>query len=471
MKISTNIKNLLRVLSANIFVMGAGIVQSLMLPSVLGPEQYGYWSVYLTYISYAGFFNLGIADGIYLLHGGEEYEKLDKRKFKTYLKFSFIYLTTLCLVACSISIVIANDLTSRLIMIAVALSSWMQCLISSTVMIDQATSRFSIYSKGHVIEKISILIGTFFLFISNYKMALIVIGFSLIGRVITLIYYYSNTKPILFARSYPLSIIKKEIIKYSIAGIWLTLAAIGTTAMTNIGRSFVQSKLGITELGYYSFVFSLLGLFTLFFSAIATVLFPMMKRTSGENYYKQMNNLDSLLNWFGVIILLFIIPAKILLPIVFPQYVPALHCLVVLFPLAILLGKNSMIYFTTYKVERLERQYVYNLGISLVLCFLLNFLSIKIYPDIISPAVSTYISFMIWTLISVYVYNKKSKNHYSYGSLLNITSLLVIILSVSISDKRISYLATYVVILVSASYSSLKILPVIKEEIAHIKMK
>ena len=53
----------------------------LVLPRLIGVEEYGFWQLYLFYVSYVGFAHLGWIDGIYLKYGGKEYSELGVSNF------------------------------------------------------------------------------------------------------------------------------------------------------------------------------------------------------------------------------------------------------------------------------------------------------------------------------------------------------------------------------------------------------
>ena len=46
--------------------MCLSILQTLLVPKVLGVEQYGYWQLYIFYVSYVGLFHLGLSSGVYV---------------------------------------------------------------------------------------------------------------------------------------------------------------------------------------------------------------------------------------------------------------------------------------------------------------------------------------------------------------------------------------------------------------------
>lgn len=73
------IKNFSFTLTSNIIAIAISTLVTLVVPKLIGVEEYGYWQLYLFYSSYIGFLQFGWNDGIYLRYGGFEYNKLDKK--------------------------------------------------------------------------------------------------------------------------------------------------------------------------------------------------------------------------------------------------------------------------------------------------------------------------------------------------------------------------------------------------------
>lgn len=71
--------------------MALSIIQTLIVPKLLGVEQYGYWQLYIFYVSYVGFFHLGLSSGVYLSTGGQTREKMDKPAIKSQMIFGVTY--------------------------------------------------------------------------------------------------------------------------------------------------------------------------------------------------------------------------------------------------------------------------------------------------------------------------------------------------------------------------------------------
>ena len=71
MKIREMAGNALAAFASQGFSFLLSILTSLLVPKVLGVQEFGYWQLFLFYSSYTGFFSLGISDGMYLIEGGK----------------------------------------------------------------------------------------------------------------------------------------------------------------------------------------------------------------------------------------------------------------------------------------------------------------------------------------------------------------------------------------------------------------
>ena len=331
------IKSILNVLSANTLILLVGIVQSFILPSILGPEEYGYWSLYLLYTGYAGFLIFGFCDGFYLKHGGENYDQLDKGTFSSYHWILVSYLLLISVIASSSLIVFMPHDSRLLVFLFVVLGMVLANQRSYFVLLNQATARFSIYAKGHVIEKITILVvAVGCIFINNVNPFYIITA-SVLGKLITVIYFAYYSRDIIFTRPK----LNKEIALSTIdnikVGFTLTLSGVGAMLMTGFGRFVVDSQLGIVELGYYSLMFSVSALFTQLIYAVSTVLFPVFRRVKEDKAQYLLGQLDKLLINFSGIILVLYYPIRYLLEIIYPSYQPAMMPMVYLFPIIIMI--------------------------------------------------------------------------------------------------------------------------------------
>lgn len=84
--------------------MALSVLQTLIVPKLLGVEQYGYWQLYIFYVSYVGFFHLGLSSGVYLTTGGQARDKMDKDSIKSQMIFGVTYQTIMALVIILLSV-------------------------------------------------------------------------------------------------------------------------------------------------------------------------------------------------------------------------------------------------------------------------------------------------------------------------------------------------------------------------------
>ena len=81
------LKNVSLVVLSNGVKLLASLLNIFILPLIFDFEGYGFYKLFILYVSYIGLFHFGFIDGIYLKFGGVSYESLDKKKFKSYTRF------------------------------------------------------------------------------------------------------------------------------------------------------------------------------------------------------------------------------------------------------------------------------------------------------------------------------------------------------------------------------------------------
>ena len=70
---------------SNIIALFGNVILSLLIPKILGMEDYGLYKIFTLYISYIALLHLGFVDGIALKYGGKDYDTLDKEELRSYL--------------------------------------------------------------------------------------------------------------------------------------------------------------------------------------------------------------------------------------------------------------------------------------------------------------------------------------------------------------------------------------------------
>ena len=84
--------------------LAMSILTSLLVPKILGVEQYGYWQLFIFYIGYCGLFQLGLDDGVYLINGGNTRETLDKKSINSQFWYGLVYQVAISVAVAAIAL-------------------------------------------------------------------------------------------------------------------------------------------------------------------------------------------------------------------------------------------------------------------------------------------------------------------------------------------------------------------------------
>ena len=71
-------KNIIGAVGANVVRLMISVALTLLLPKLMGQEQYSYWQLYLFYGTYLAYSSLGWCEGFTLKYGGAHYDELNK---------------------------------------------------------------------------------------------------------------------------------------------------------------------------------------------------------------------------------------------------------------------------------------------------------------------------------------------------------------------------------------------------------
>lgn len=462
-----DIKSILKVISSNFIVLVSGIIITFILPKMVTPLQYGYYSLFNLYVSYAGITLLGYVDGIYLKYGGKSYEKLNKEEFSTYF-WKIIIWEIVFLVIASLIIICSQSGEKLNVLLFTAFGVMLECASSYFMNIDKMTSRFSIYAKENVLYKVLIFIFIIICLLFKIKIYEYLFFGLIIFKIITLIYQMYNSRKIIFTKP---NLIKKEYFKYDLenikVGSILMISLVCTMLMTGFGKFLVESKLGIEQLGYYSFMFSIMSLFTLIINSVSTVLYPQMRNMTLERSSQLTESINKVIELIAPFVLLCYYPCVILIFAFFKSYINTIDCLLFLFPIIIIQTKISIIYNNYYKVMRKEKNMLVNTAISILICIIITIIGFKLSPSIGTVALSTFISYKIWEIINLVYFRKNKYLKIKYIGLSDIIIVLYFVLmrifATNMIIQALLMLTIYILVLIYNRKNIKKILSIMKE--------
>lgn len=375
-EIMTNINY---ILISNVISVSISVLITLFLPKYMGLEEFSYWQLYVFYSTYIGILHIGLADGIYLRYGGDEYDKLNKNKF-----FSQFYILLFSqIVVASIIILynlffLRNSQSMKMLMVYFSIALVIQNSTTLLHFILQATNRIKEFS-------ISLLLGriVFFLLVlvclifTDQKFDKIIMS-DLIGKIVTLIYVIWVCRDIVFQSIIKFRLDWKELTLNISAGIKLMLANIISLLIIGVVRLGIEKSWDIVTFGQVSLLLSVSSLLMLFMSSFGILLFPLLRREDSPDKLKD-NYLElrkGLLN-IALISLLFYYPLKYSLNIWLPEYSSAFEYMMLVFPILLYEGKYSLLTSTYLKNMRKESLLMKVNVAMLLLSILLTYISVS----------------------------------------------------------------------------------------------
>jgi O-antigen/teichoic acid export membrane protein len=369
------IKNFSYTITSNLISLFVSILVVLIVPKLIGIEEYGYWQLYLFYSSYVGFLHFGWNDGIYLRYGGKKYEALDKKLF-----FSQFYMLAIFQLIIAVIIFLTSNIFVINIKKVFVFKMTAICMIIVNVRymliyILQITNKIKEYAKITIMDRIlyCCVIITF-LFVGVREFQLMILA-DLIGKFISLVYSMYCCRDIVFRKISTFYFSFRETIQNINVGIKLMFANIASNLIIGVVRFGIERTWDVSTFGKVSLTLSISNFMMLFINAVGIIMFPILKRTDE----KRLPSIYVIMRDFLMLILLGALivyyPFKVVLSIWLPNYSDSLMYMALVFPMCVFEGKMSLLINTYLKTLRKEKLMLKINLISLALSVVITFIT------------------------------------------------------------------------------------------------
>jgi O-antigen/teichoic acid export membrane protein len=360
------LKNFSYTLISNLVSLVVSSLLVLVVPKLIGIEEYGYWQLYLFYVSYVGFLHFGWNDGIYLRYGGKEYKELDKGLFFSQFCMLFIVQIVIAIIMFAFSIFFIDDAKVFILkMVAV-------CLVIHNVRfmllyILQGTNRIKEYAKITLIDRILYCLLIILLLLLGNRQYKLMIAADIIGRLISLLYAMYCCKEITFSNISNFYFSISETMNNIRVGIKLMVANIASMLIIGVVRLGIERVWDISTFGKVSLTMSISNLMMIFINAVGIIMFPILRRNNESRlpfiYTTMRNFLMTLL--LGMLIAFY--PLKFALSAWLPQYAESLMFMALVFPICVYEGKMALLINTYLKAMRKEKLLLFVNVVSVIL--------------------------------------------------------------------------------------------------------
>lgn len=369
-------------------------------------ETYGYFQLYMFYISYVGVSYLGWCDGIYLREGGKFYKDLDKSLYSTQFWILGFFEVILYSIILAFSLFLASDANKHFVYMFVCVAGVGMCLRWFITYILQATARIKEFAIVTISERIVYLALILFIFALGYKNYILLIAADVVGKYVSLSIGVWYCRDMVFAKLLSLKSVLGEIKENISAGIKLMFAGLSSMLIIGVIRFWVQSKWDIATFGKVSLTLTISNMVMTAINAIAVVLYPMLRRTSQEQLSRLYSIMRILL--MGIIFagLIFYYPLQRILSAWLPQYIESIRYAAILLPVCAYESKMAMLINTYLKALRLENMLMICNIAALAVSMICAFLSIAVFESITLAIISILISLMFRGILSELVLSR-----------------------------------------------------------------
>lgn len=330
------------------------IVTTLLVPKVLGIEEFGYWQLFIFYIGYVGIFHFGLSDGVYLIHGGEPRVQIDKRDINSQFWMSSLVQTGLAVAVCAIAIMGPFDVDRQFVLVMTGV----MIVVNNSALywgyVCQAMNETRTFSASVMIESAAFAVPLIVLLAAGVREFEPYVVAYTFGKACRLAYCLVQCRDFFRAGVLRAGAVWSSC-KASIAvGIKLMIANTTGALILGVIRFCVDANWGIEVFSSVSFSLSLVGFFILFISQASMVLFPSLRQAGTEETATFFKTARSALACVLPVAYVLYAPICWVLGIWLPDYGESLALFALLLPLCVFDGRMDIVGTTYLKVLRKE---------------------------------------------------------------------------------------------------------------------
>lgn len=336
--------------------MCVSILTTLLVPKVLGIEEYGYWQLFIFYSAYVGFCHLGLNDGVYLVHGGEKRDEIDKRSITSQMLVGVVFQTLTAAIVIIAVFSSEMDENRSFILTCIALFMVLKNTALYLGFVFQTMNETKLYSMSCILERFCFLVPLIVLLAVQVRTFELYILVYLASTIVQLLFCLWYARDFLCGGIEKPSVAVGQAIGSVRVGVKLMLANIASQLVLGIARFTIDASWGIETFGKLSLALSMVNFFLSFVSQASMVLFPALRQGDADDqliFYKVARDGMSLL--FPLLYLLYF-PIKAFLITWLPSYSESIPFFILLLPVCVFDSRMNISCSTLFKVRREESE-------------------------------------------------------------------------------------------------------------------
>ncbi|MGN0132768.1 MAG: lipopolysaccharide biosynthesis protein [Lachnospiraceae bacterium] len=397
------LKNILRVFIANGIVAVVGLLSSLFLPKTLSIEEYAVYQAFILYLGYVGILHLGFPNGLSIKYAGKNFNKIDRKQYKSELLFLILVL----LVFSAIAICIAFG-TQNKMMFYIAIMIFPYCFMSSFLSLFQSWGKFRSYAFLHIVlSAVPLALPIAFYFATRQISALLCIGLYIsVYLCATVVSMFKNFQSVGGVKSN--KIFSNENFQIEKLGFFFMLGNYINNILTSIDKQFIRWVGTTHQFSFYSFALTMQGVMTIFLTAISKPLFPYM--VSGKITRNQYSEVKRYLLMLGSLSGVAYFACCLIVKLWIPDYIRSLEVIEIYFAVFPAMAVINCLYFNLYKTRKMTIRYIVDLLIILGIAAVADGMAVGTGHTYIGVCFVTTVIYYIWMFYGTFVFKELKFN-------------------------------------------------------------
>ena len=327
---------------------------ALLVPKILGVEEFAYWQLFLFYSSYVGFFHFGLNDGVYLIHGGETRDEIDKPLINSQFLIGTMFQIAFAVVFVFVSSAYSTSTERHFVLFCTATYMVIKNAANFLGFTFQAMNETKLFSYSSIIERASFFLPLVFLIVFRCREFEVFVVAYCISGALQLLFCLFHARDFLRSGFISVHPAFRECARSIKVGIKLMFANIASMLVLGVARFVIDCVWGIETFGKLSLSLSMVNFVLAFVSQAAMVLFPALRQASPDGlkrfFYASRNTFALMMP----IAYVFYFPCVWLLRMWLPDYADSFIFIAYLLPICVFDAKMSISCTTCFKVGRDE---------------------------------------------------------------------------------------------------------------------
>lgn len=422
-------KNFSFTLSSNLITLMVSTLVTLVVPRLIGVEDYGYWQLYMFYSTYVGFFHFGWNDGIYLRYGGESYKSLNKDKFFSQFIQLFIVQLIFALILVIFASFYAEGPDRTFIFQMLALDMIILNVRYMFLFTLQATNLIKKYAVIMVTDRLLFIGIVLLLLLLGSRDYHLMIAADILSKLISLFFGMYYCREFVFRKVSSFKLDIKESWNNINVGIKLLLANLASKLIIGIVRFGIERQWDVETFGRVSLTLSISHFMMVFITGIGVVVYPILRRTSKAKLPLIYDLMRNFLMIISLSLLIFYYPARVILSAWLPDYAESLLYMALLFPMVIYEGRITLLINTYLKTLRHEKTMLRLNAVTVLVSAIFTVFTTVIWHNLNLAVLTILLGQMVRATIAELFLAKKLSINLSKDLILEIVLTLVFIIS------------------------------------------